>query len=112
MSGFYNTVLEVLKQDERFFSVEGTLLRNSVYEAAMQMDAGLLKLLLGNTETKSEFFTDIDGTLVFDKVKFGWVVNNRPLLPDSYTRVQTKIGLADETGEPLSSSGKVELVFP
>ena len=112
MSDFYNTVLEVLRQDERFFSVEGTLLRNSVYEAAMQMDAGLLKLLLGNSETKAAFFTDIDGTLVFDKVKFGWVINNRQFLPDSYTRFQNKIGLADENGELLSSSGKVELVFP
>ena len=112
MSGFYNSVLEVLKQDERFFSVEGKLLRNSVYEAAMQMDAGLLKLNLGNSETKAAFFTDIDGTLVFDKVKFGWVINNRQFLPDSYTRFQNKIGLADENGELLSSSGKVELVFP
>ena len=112
MSGFYNSVLEVLKQDERFFSAEGTLLRNSVYEAAMQMDAGLLKLLLGNIETKATFFTDIDGTLVFDKVKFGWVVNNSQFLPDSYTRFQNKIGLADENGELLSSSGKMELIFP
>lgn len=112
MSDFYNSVLEVLRQDERFFSVEGTLLRNSVYEAAMQMDAGLLRLLLGNADTKAAFFTDIDGTLVFDKVKFGWVINNRQFLPDSYTRFQNKIGLADENGELLSSSGKVELVFP
>lgn len=112
MSDFYNSVLEVLRQDERFFSVEGTLLRNSVFEAAMQMDAGLLRLLLGNANTKAAFFTDIDGTLVFDKVKFGWVINNRQFLPDSYTRFQNKIGLADENGELLSSSGKVELVFP
>ena len=55
---------------------------------------------------------DVDGTLVFDKVKFGWVINNRQFLPDSYTRFQNKIGLADENGELLSSSGKVELVFP
>lgn len=112
MSDFYNSVLEVLRKEERFFSVEGTLLRNSVYEAAMQMDAGLLRLLLGNADTKAAFFTDIDGTLVFDKVKFGWVINNRQFLPDSYTRFQNKIGLADENGELLSSSGKVELVFP
>lgn len=112
MSDFYNSVLKVLRKDERFFSVEGTLLRNSVYEAAMQMDAGLLRLLLGNADTKAAFFTDIDGTLVFDKVKFGWVINNRQFLPDSYTRFQNKIGLADENGELLSSSGKVELVFP
>ena len=36
---FYNEVLNVLKSDERFFSDDGQLLRNAVYEAAMQMDA-------------------------------------------------------------------------
>lgn len=112
MANFFDTVISVLRADERFFSVEGTLLRNSVYEAAMQMDAGLLRLLLGNADTKAAFFTDIDGTLVFDKVKFGWVINNRRFFPDSYTRFQNKIGLADENGDLLSSSGKVELVFP
>ncbi len=38
MSNLYNIVLEVLKQDARFFSEDGVLLRNSVYEAAMQLD--------------------------------------------------------------------------
>lgn len=112
MSNFYDNVLEVLQQEERFFSTEGNLLRNTVYDAAMQMDAGLLRLLLGNAYTKKAFFTDVEGTLVFDKVKFGWVINNRQFLPDSYTRFQNKIGLADENGDLLSASGKVELVFP
>lgn len=44
MSNFYENVLEVLQQEERFFSTEGNLLRNTVYDAAMQMDAGLLRL--------------------------------------------------------------------
>lgn len=34
---FYNTVLEVLKSDSRFFTENGELLRNAVYDAAMQM---------------------------------------------------------------------------
>lgn len=42
---FYNVVLDVLKQDERFFTDDGQLLRNAVYEAAMQMDARLIKAL-------------------------------------------------------------------
>lgn len=83
---FYETVLEVLKQEERFFAEDGTFLRNAVYESAMQMDAGLIKLLLGNEETKNRFFKEVEGVQVFDKVGFGWVVNNRQFLPDSYTR--------------------------
>ena len=112
MSNFYETVLDVLKQDNRFFANDGTFLRNAVYEASIQMDSNLIHLLLSNPETKKEFFREIDEVLVFDKVGFGWVINNRQFLPDSYTRFKNKIGLADENGELLSSSGKVELVFP
>ncbi len=39
MSNFFDTVVAVLRQDERFFTAEGDLLRNAVYEAAMQMDS-------------------------------------------------------------------------
>ncbi|MFV0497011.1 MAG: site-specific DNA-methyltransferase [Candidatus Fimivivens sp.] len=112
MENFYETVLTVLKADDRFFAQDGTFLRNAVYEAAMQMDTKLIRLLLKNDETKNRFFTDVDGVLVFDKVEFGWVVNNRQFLPDSYTRFKNKIGLADENGALISDSGKVALVFP
>src|SRR5690554_3607778 len=96
---FYNIVLEVLKQDKRFFTDNGELLRNSVYEAAMQMDSKLIKLLLSNEETKKRFFNDVDGIIVFDKIEFGWVINNREFLPDSYTRYKNKIGLVNSRSE-------------
>ena len=112
MNNFFETVINVLRQDERFFTAEGDFLRNAVYEAAMQMDADLIRLLLGNVETKKRFFTDVDGTLVFDKVGFGWVINNRQFLPDSYTRYKNKIGLVNERGDLINASGDVELVFP
>lgn len=112
MTNFYETVLEVLKQDSRFIADDGTFMRNAVYEAAMKMDAGLIRLLLSNEETSSRFFADVDGVKVFDKVRFAWVINNRQFLPDSYTRFKNKIGLVDEMGEMISNSGKVELVFP
>ncbi len=109
---FFNTVLEVLKQDQRFFTDNGELLRNSVYEAAMQMDSKLIKLLLSNEETKKRFFADVEGVLVFDKVGFGWVINNRQFLPDSYTRYKNKIGLVNSRDEYISTSKDVVLVFP
>mgnify|MGYP005970441961 FL=1 len=112
MTKFYEAVLDVLKQDNRFFSEEGILLRNAVYEATMQMDAQLIRLLLSNEVTKEHFFKDVDGISVFDKVEFGWVVNNKEFLPDSYTRFKNKIGLADDNGDIISSKGTVELVFP
>lgn len=113
MANFFETLVDVLKADERLFSQDGSeLLRNKVYELAMAMDAGLLALLLGNEETKKRFFTDVNGTLVFDKMAFGWVVNNRQFLPDSYTCFKNRIGLADGNGSLLSASNDVVLLFP
>lgn len=109
---YFDKVLNVLRQDERFFSSEGELLRNAVYEAAMKMDAGLLKLLFNNDVTREHFFTDVDGIAVFDKVGFGWVINNREFLLDSYTRYKNKIGLVNNKGDYISTSNDVELVFP
>lgn len=112
MANFYETVMDVLKQDVRFVAEDGTFLRNAVYEAAMKMDAPLIKRLLGNEETAKRFFADVDGVKVFDKMGFAWVINNRQFLPDSYTRFKNKIGLMDEQGEMITASGKVELIFP
>lgn len=112
MANFYDTVLAVLKPDERFVAEDGTFLRNAVYEAAMKMDERLIRLLLANDETRTRFFTDVDSVKVFDKIAFTWVINNRQFLPDSYTRYKNRIGLAGENGDLLSASGRVELVFP
>lgn len=112
VGNFYNEVLNILKQDTRFFSKDGTFMRNAVYEAAMKMDERLIRLLLSNQETSNRFFVDVDGVKVFDKIGFAWVINNRQFLPDSYTRFKNKIGLADANGDLISTSSKVELVFP
>ncbi len=109
---FFDTVLEVLKGDERFFTEDGALLRNAVYEAAMRMDARLIKALYENGQTRERFFTDVDGIAVFDKVGFGWVIENRQFLPDSYTRFRNKIGLVNSRGDYIAASGDVALVFP
>ncbi len=112
MSNFFDTVVEILKHDDRFFTAEGELLRNSIYEAAMKMDPKLIKMLFENTDTKARFFTDVDGIYVFDKIGFGWLINNREFLPNSYTRYKNKIGLVDENDNYISTSNDVELVFP
>ena len=51
MANFFDTILEVLKQDQRFFTEDGELLMNAVYEATMKMVAALIKLLLTNETT-------------------------------------------------------------
>ncbi len=112
MANFFEILLEVFKADERFFAEDGTLLRNKVYESAMNMDADLIGLLLSNDDTKKRFFAEVNGTFVFDKVGFGWVVNNRQFLPDSYTRFKNKIGLTDVRGNLISATNDVVLTFP
>lgn len=112
MANFFDILVEVLKQDARFFTDDGTLLRNKVYESALNMDPGLIELLLSNDDTKKRFFAEVKGTYVFDKVGFGWVVNNRQFLPDSYTRFKNRIGLTDSRGDLISQSNEVVLSFP
>ena len=112
MNTFFETILEVLRQDERFFTEDGDLLRNAVVEASGKMDAKLIKALYENETTRERFFTDVDGIAVYDKVAFGYVINNREFLPDSYTRYKNKIGLVNERGDYISTSRDVELVFP
>ncbi len=112
MANFFEILVGVLKADERFFTEDGTLLRNKVYESAMNMDPGLIGLLLGNDDTKKRFFAEVNGTFVFDKVGFGWVVNNRQFLPDCYTRFKNRIGLIDSRGDLISTTNDVVLSFP
>ena len=45
-------------------------MRNAVYEAAMQMDVPLLRLLLANSTTRERFFADVEGIAVFEALSF------------------------------------------
>ncbi|MBQ8886147.1 MAG: site-specific DNA-methyltransferase [Candidatus Gastranaerophilales bacterium] len=113
--GFYFELLDLLEQDpeKRFYADNGKdLLRNKIYECAMKMDKDLIKLLLSNDRMKEKFFTDIDGTLVFDKTAFGWAINNKAFLQDSYTRFKNTIGLIDSKEQFIFSKNDVVLSFP
>ena len=112
MEKLSESLLKLLKTDSRYFTDEGNLLKNAVYEDAMRMDSALIKLLLSDKTTRARFFAEVDGVLIFDKVGFGWVINNRSFLPGSYTRYKNKIGLTDENGDFISENNKVVLNFP
>ena len=109
---FFEHLEALLKTNKAYVAEDGRLLRNKVAEAAATLDPGLLRLLLSDAEAKKRFFPDVDGTAVFDKTAFGWVVENRAFLPDSFTRFKNRIGLTDARGEFLASSGDVVLSFP
>lgn len=110
--GFLRILEKTLLKDKRFIAEDGAVLKAKVYDAAMVMDEGLLELLLSKPEIKEHFFRNVNGTLVFDKVEFTWVINSREFLPDSYTIYKNKIGLLDDSGSPISQKQDVTLVWP
>ncbi len=101
-----------LRREPGFCTQEGVLIRNSIAEAAMELRPELLRLLLGHKELQSFFFTEVEGVLVFDKVKFLRFVSNKNFLPDSFTAYRNRIGLADATGDMLAERRQVVLSWP
>ena len=110
MNDTLTKLIDVLKQDERLV-VEGKLAKNKVIELALELDVDLLKLLKKSNEMVKVFFQDVDGVLVFDKVKFQSFVSNKQFLPDSFTEYKNKIGLMAGK-QYLTDSNEVVLAFP
>lgn len=102
----------VLRMDSRFCTEDGHLLKNNVVEAALALDPQLLHYLLADEKLKRQFFSEVDGLLVFDKVKFQRFVMNKQFLPDSYTSFKNKVGLTNEHSDFLSESREVVLSWP
>lgn len=106
----FTHIKELLSKNEKFCK-DNELFKNNVVEAALKLDTELIKLLLTDNKAKETFFSDIEGVMVFDKVKFQKFVNNKKFLPDSYTAFKNKIGLT-ANGEFLTDAKEVVLDFP
>ncbi len=102
----------ILLQDPRFISADGILLKNKVYEAAMQLDSVLLELLLAHKKTEDTFFQKVNDIYVFDKQKFGWTINSQIFLPDSYTSFSQKVILEDKNRRSIVNNDDVVIAFP
>jgi len=111
MKNIYDIILEVLSKNEKYLSEDNQLLKAKVYTDVMMMDKELLVLLINDESIKKEFFSDVAGTLVFDKQKFAWLIESKEFLPDSYTRYSNKIGLTSN-GIFISQKNDVVLDFP
>lgn len=110
MQNLLQDLVKLLEQDDRLV-VEGQLLKNKIIELALGMDSGLIRLLLSNEKIRRHFFAEVDGVLVFDKIKFQQFVSNKEFLPDSYTAFKNKIGLTADT-HYLTDSKEVVLAWP
>ena len=106
----FTHIKELLSKNEKFCK-DNELFKNNVVEAALKLDTDLIKLLLTDDKAKETFFNDIEGVMVFDKVKFQQFVSNKQFLPDSYTAFKNKIGLT-ANGEYLTEAHEVVLDFP
>lgn len=93
------------------FSDGNDILKNKVVEAALKLDPKLLSILIKDEKSKSAFFVEIEGILIFDKIKFQKFVSNKEFLPDSFTAFKNKIGLT-ANGEYLTEAKEVVLDFP
>jgi len=101
-----------LSKDNRFVTEQGEFIKTSITSASMNVDNQLIELLLTNKLLKEAFFEKIDDVLVFDKVKFNWVVSNKRFLPDSYTKYKNKIGLSTNDYDLITENNDISLVFP
>lgn len=110
MQNLLQDLVTLLEQDDRLV-VEGQLFKNKVIELALALDGSLIRLLLKHDGIRRHFFQDVDGVLVFDKIKFQQFVSNKAFLPDSYTAFKNKIGLTAE-GSYLTDSKEVVLAWP
>jgi adenine-specific DNA-methyltransferase len=110
MQNLLQDLVKLLEQDDRLV-IEGQLLKNKIIELALALDKGLIRLLLSSDAIRRHFFQDVDGVLVFDKIRFQQFVSNKAFLPDSYTAYKNKIGLTVECSY-LTDSKEVVLAWP
>lgn len=108
----YHELEQLLRMNSRYCMDDGRLLKNQIVEDALSIQPLLVKELLGNEKMKKVFFIDVEGVMVFDKIKFQRFVSDTQFLGGSYTMFKNKIGLANENGRFVSESREVVLSWP
>lgn len=106
------TKLSKIIEGNPTYIIEGKLNKNLLAADARKYDTNLLNLLQKDAETKSHFFSETDGGLVFKKDVFLQFINNKEFLPDSFTKYKIKIGLGKDDGSLLAENGDVVLNWP
>ncbi|MEQ1554260.1 MAG: site-specific DNA-methyltransferase [Ferruginibacter sp.] len=111
MQDLYKELIQLLEADQALI-IDDKLNKGLIIDRALRLDTALIKLLLTNPSIKKQFFVDIEGILVFDKVAFQRFVNAKNFLPDSYTQYKNKIGLSTDNDHYITDSREVVLVWP
>lgn len=111
-NNLFTELEKLLRMESAYCTEDGALLKNAIVEAALALRPELISKLLTHDGLKRNFFTEVDGILIFDKVKFQKFVMNKRFLPDSYTSFKNKVGLTNEDGDFLAESREVVLSWP
>jgi adenine-specific DNA-methyltransferase len=111
MQNLYNELINLLQEDQALI-VDDKLNKGLIIDRALKLDPALIRLLLTHEKIKKQFFVDIDGIMVFDKIAFQRFVNTKKFLEDSYTQYKNKIGLSTDNENYLTDSKEVVLVWP
>lgn len=110
MTSLLQTLTRLFEKEPRFIQ-DGKLQKHRIVAAALDLDAGLLRLLRRDERVRAHFFRHVDGVLVFDKIAFVQFVQSRDFLPDSYTAYKNKIGLIHNE-HYLGEGREVVLAWP
>ncbi|AHC14507.1 site-specific DNA-methyltransferase [Salinispira pacifica] len=110
MQNLLEDLTKLFSKEEKYTS-EGRILKNVIVEDALKLEPMLIKLLLSDKKIKKHFFQDIEGTFVFDKIKFQKFISNKQFLPDSYTAFKNKVGLTTDD-EYITEKKDVVLSWP
>lgn len=103
--------LQLLMSD-RYCTADGVLIKNAIVEDALALRPELIRLLLDSPKLRANFFTEIEGVQIFDKIRFQRFVMNKRFLADSYTAFKNKIGLTTDDEHYLADSREVVLTWP
>lgn len=108
----YHELERLLKGSSRYCMADGTLIKSNIVDDALGLNPSLIKLLVKDKLMVSLFFVEIEGILVFDKIKFQHFVSNKKFLEDSYTSFRNKIGLSTVDGQFVSENQSIVLSWP
>ena len=111
MQDLYKELIQLLQADQALI-IDDKLNKALIIDRALKLEPTLIKLLLTHPNIKKQFFVDIEGILVFDKVAFQRFVNAKKFLPDSYTQYKNQIGLSTDNDHYITESREIVLVWP
>jgi adenine-specific DNA-methyltransferase len=92
MTKLKETLIDILKEDQRLFDDQGEVKENLLRELIDQYDPQLIELLLNHEITRQKFFVSAGKAMVFKGTDFKFFIDENKL-DNSYTQFENKIGL-------------------